>query len=84
MSRQRLLRHIVSLLRIIVNKHSNTNDEHRLFHGVTCVSTRVFIVEFKTTTAASGAIAVGTKAPCFFHYILCTIIFFEGAGSNQG
>ena len=30
-----------------------------------CLSTRVFIVEFKTSTAASGAIAVEARAPWF-------------------
>ena len=32
---------------------------------IACVKYMFFIVEFKTSTAASGAIAVGTKAPWF-------------------
>ena len=41
---------------------------------ITCVSAWVFIVEFKTTTAASGTIALGSKAPSF-SYILNAVIF---------
>ena len=40
----------------------------------TFVSTRVFIVEFKSTTAASGTIALRSKAPSFY-YILNAVIF---------
>ena len=42
-----------------------------------CIGSGIYyiIVEFKTTTAASGTIALGSKAPSF-SYILNAVIFF--------